>query len=209
MVEMAEPSPLVPLELDSDSESSLGPKEEENEFEWTEEHEKIAQRFEAGDKPQGMFVTQIEAQAIRSLGVKVLDTCDVHDYFRYFIAEGIRFERERVTEKLYPYDLSPTREEWKQITAAIVKGKELGFHRLSSQTLSNCIYIYIYVCVCVYIFWEGWYVYNAEAEGVDYEGNVVEIKGETRPEFYWDGWGRILDHCLPRFFGRYQYQYST
>ncbi|GIQ80812.1 hypothetical protein KIPB_001672 [Kipferlia bialata] len=105
--------------------------EEEYEDEWTEEHEMLARTYETTGVIPKVFCSPFEAKVLRRLGLQVLKSKDVHAYFSYFVAEGILFETQQETARHYSFDLSPSSEQWKGIYAAIRRGKELGFHRLS------------------------------------------------------------------------------
>ncbi|GIQ85523.1 hypothetical protein KIPB_007202, partial [Kipferlia bialata] len=103
-------------------------------------------------------------------------------------------------ERDNPYEISPSRPQWKRINAAIFRGKELGFHRLSSRGRLDYARASVKAENIGEAFWWVWYLQNKEAEGIDWEGNVVETEGE-RPEFWYDAWGPVLVLALPQLFG--------
>ncbi|GIQ81868.1 hypothetical protein KIPB_002903, partial [Kipferlia bialata] len=107
----------------------------------------------------------------------------------------LEVERENI------YEISPTRPQWKRINAAIARGKDLGFHRLSSRGRLDYARASVKAENIEKDFWWVWYLQNKEAEGIDWEGNVVETEGE-RPEFWYDAWGPVLVQALPQLFGR-------
>ncbi|GIQ80811.1 hypothetical protein KIPB_002904 [Kipferlia bialata] len=180
------------VEVDTDDEESV---EIEDEYQWSEEHEMLAQQYEITGIPKRLN-TALEIQVARRLKHEVFDYDDVYDYFSYFIAEGIVFEVGGENS----FNIYPTHPQWKQINAAIARGKELGFHRLSSRGRLDYARASVRVGIIANAYWFGWYCDNKEAEGIDWDGNVVEVEGE-RPDIYYDIWGPILVQALSQIFG--------